>query len=336
MRGLALLMLVTVLACEAAAERVALPGGVFRMGGDDALARPDEQPPHPVRVGAFTIDATEVTNAQFAAFVEDTGYVTTAEQAVDWNTLKATLPPGTPRPAPELLAPGGLVFRAPERPVDLRRWDQWWAWVPGAQWRHPTGPGSGIAGLEDHPVVQVSHTDAAAYAAWAGGRLPTEAEWEYAARGGLLAKLNVWGDAPIDATRANTWQGDFPRDDTGADGFTATAPVRTYPPNGFGLFGMAGNVWEWCADAYDPRAYAARDREAPTANPRVTAAALPAGTPLMRVQRGGSFLCNDAYCASYRPSARMPCTPDTSSNHTGFRCVFDTPDPYPLAPTRTP
>ena len=304
-----------------------IPGGVFRMGGDDPLARPDESPVHEVRISGFWIDATEVTNRQFAAFVDATGYRTVAERPVDWESLREQLPPGTPKPDAALLAPGSLVFVPPTGPVDRREVGAWWRWTPGASWRHPEGPGSTIEERADHPVVHVAWEDAVAYAAWAGKRLPTEAEWEFAARGGLDGAVNVWGDEPVDPLRCNILQGRFPDGDTAEDGFAGTAPVGSFPANGFGLHDMAGNVWEWCADRYDAGAYARRaGAGSPVVDPvgpdRSVDPRMPHAADT-RVQRGGSFLCHDSYCASYRPSARMSATPDSAMPHLGFRCVAD-------------
>jgi len=305
-----------------------VPGGEFRMGSADPLARADELPVHRVRVDGFWIDRTEVTNAQFAEFVAATGYKTVAERPVDWEEMKKQCPPGTPRPADEMLQPGALVFTPPDHPVDLRAYGEWWSWTLGASWRHPEGPGSSIEGREGHPVVHIAFEDALAYCAWAGKRLPTEAEWEYAARGGLDGSVNVWGDEPVDATRCNIWQGHFPDRNTGEDGFARTAPAGSFPANGYGLYDMAGNVWEWCGDLYRPDTYARRMLEVGpdgvTANPIGPKSSLDPrnpDAPETRVHRGGSFLCNDSYCASYRPSARMSCTPDTGMSHLGFRCV---------------
>ena len=307
-----------------------VPGGVFAMGGTDALARPDESPVHRVRVDGFWMDATEVTNAQFAKFVDATGYVTVAERAVDWEELKKQVPPGTPKPEEALLAPGSLVFTPPDGPVDLRRYERWWSWTLGADWRHPEGPGSTIDGRGDEPVVHVAFEDASAYAAWAGKRLPTEAEWEFATRGGLAEKVNAWGDGPVDATRCNIWTGRFPDRNTAEDGFAGLAPVKSFPANGYGLYDMAGNVWEWCSDLYRPDAYAlaaeAAGADGVVENPTGPGESVDPRNPYapeMRVQRGGSFLCNDSYCASYRVSARMPGSPDTGASHVGFRCVRD-------------
>jgi sulfatase modifying factor 1 len=234
-----------------------VPGGEFTMGTDDPDAAPAERPAHRVRVDGFWLDVTEVTNAAFRRFVEATGYTTTAERPVDWEQLRRELPPGTPRPPDDRLAPGSLAFTPPGRPVPLDDQAAWWRWAPGASWRHPEGPGSSIAGKDDHPVVQVSWDDALACANWAGKRLPTEAEWEFAARGGLDRKAYTWGDVlqPGDRPLANTWQGCFPDRNTGADGFDRTAHVRSFPPNGYGFYDMIGNVWEWCSDWYRPDAY---------------------------------------------------------------------------------
>lgn len=301
-----------------------IPGGEFTMGSDHPLGRPDELPMHRVRVSGFWIDKTEVTNAQFRKFVDTTGYKTTAEQAVDWDELKKQLPAGTAKPPPETLMPGSMVFNPPDRRVQLDDIRAWWTWVPGADWQQPIGPHSSIEGLDDHPVVHVSWDDAFAYSEWAGKRLPTEAEWECAARGGLDQKPFVWGDAPLSQTdpQANIWQGEFPFRNTRADGYVATAPVGSFDPNGYGLFDMPGNVWEWCSDWYRPDIYKER-KGTVTDNPRGPETSFDPRRPTMpqRVQRGGSFLCNDSYCASYRPAARMPGSPDTGMSHVGFRCV---------------
>jgi sulfatase modifying factor 1 len=299
---------------------VLVPGGEGTMGSDAADAAADERPAHRVRVKAFWMDATEVTNAQFRAFVQDTGYRTVAERPIDWEVLRRQLPPETPRPSEDRLKPGSLVFMPPSGPVSLDDVQAWWTWTPGADWQHPEGPGSSIADRMDHPVVHVALEDAQAYAQWAGKRLPTEAEWEWAARGGLPSARFVWGDAPPDPSRCNIWQGSFPSRNTREDGFEGTAPVGSFPPNGFGLFDMAGNVWEWCADAYRPDAYARRSLHEPAVDP-IESATDPLVDP--RVLRGGSYLCSDAYCTGYRPAARMHSSPDSALGHTGFRCVRD-------------
>ncbi len=305
------------------AGMVWIPAGEFTMGEQGPIARADERPTHRVRVDGFWMDRTEVTNAEFRRFVEATGYVTTAERAPDWEELKAQVSPGTPKPPDELLVPGSLVFVTPQKPGSLRDASRWWAWTPGADWRHPTGPDSSIDGMDEHPVVHISWDDAQAYCRWAGKRLPSEAEWEYAARGELEAKIFTWGDAPINPRRANTWQGRFPGENTGEDGFVTTAPVGSFPANGYGLLDMAGNVWEWTADWYRHDTYAKRGGAGVTLNPTGPDTPLDPMEPRVpkRVQRGGSFLCHASYCASYRPAARMKASPDTSLMHTGFRCV---------------
>jgi formylglycine-generating enzyme len=327
---------------QSPAGMVWIPGGEFEMGSVDALARPDERPIHLVRVDGFWMDTTEVTNAQFAEFVRATNYVTVAERAVDWEELKKQLPPGTAKPDDRMLQPGSLVFTPPDHPVDLRRFDQWWSWTTGASWQHPRGPDSSIEGRDNFPVVHVAYEDALAYCKWAGKRLPTEAEWEFAARGGLSKKVNVWGDEPVDARRANTWQGHFPDKNTAEDGFERAAPVGSFPANGYGLHDMAGNVWEWCSDLYRPDTYARQMLLAgkgavivDPAGPERSLDPRNPNAPESRVHRGGSFLCNDSYCASYRPSARMAAPPDSGMEHLGFRCVKSA-SPSADAPTSQP
>jgi formylglycine-generating enzyme required for sulfatase activity len=301
-----------------------IPGGEFTMGTDSDLGWPDERPAHRVRVDGFWMDETEVTNAQFRAFVEATGHVTTAEKPPSVEEVLRQSPPGTPPPPREVLVPGSLVFTPPGGQVSLKDFSQWWKWTPGASWRHPEGPGSGIEGKDDHPVVHVSWDDAVAYARWAGKRLPTEAEWESAARGGLANQPYVWGDEPFRAEdpQANLWQGEFPSRNTALDGFERTAPVKSFPPNGYGLYDMAGNVWEWCGDWYERDLYHGRAGQV-TVNPQGPERPHDPARPFLpqRVQKGGSFLCNDSYCSRYRPSARHGCTPDTGMSHVGFRCV---------------
>jgi formylglycine-generating enzyme required for sulfatase activity len=306
-----------------------IPGGEFTMGTDSELGWADEKPPHRVRVDGFWIDTTEVTNAQFRGFVEATGYVTTAEKAPVLEEIMKQLPPGTKPPAKESLVPGSMVFTPPKGAVNLKDFSQWWAWTPGADWRHPEGPSSNIGGRENHPVVHVSWDDATAYAKWAGKRLPTEAEWEFAARGGLDRKVYTWGDeAPSERRHlANIWQGEFPHHNTAADGYPRTAPVGSFSPNGYGLFDMAGNVWEWCSDWYDREAYSHRIARPVTVNPTGPLQTRDPQHPYepRRVQRGGSFLCHASYCLRYRPSARHGTSPDSGMSHAGFRCVM-TPD----------
>lgn len=310
----------------APAGMVWVPGGQFTMGSDTPDARPDERPLHPVKVSPFWMDATDVTNAQFRKFVEATHYVTTAERKPDWEEMKKQLPPGTPKPPDEQLVAASIVFHAPAGPVPLNDISQWWAWVPGADWRHPEGPNSNIDGKDDYPVVQVSWDDAAAYAKWAGKRLPTEAEWEFAARGGLEGKKYLWGDDdPTDTGPAhcNIWQGEFPYHNTGHDGYLASSPVHAFPPNGYGLYDMAGNVWQWTADWYRADTYATEAAQGTVTNPTGPPTSLDPDEPYTpkRVTRGGSFLCHASYCSSYRVAARMKTSPDSATNHTGFRCV---------------
>ncbi len=307
---------------------VSIPGGEFVMGSPEPGSMANEQPSHRVRIAPFWLDEHEVTNSEFRAFVEATNYVTIAERKPDWEELKATLPPGTPRPAEELLVPGSLVFTPPEGPVPLENAALWWRWVPGACWKHPEGPGSSLHGRDDHPVVHVSWDDAAAYARWAGKRLPTEAEWEYAARGGQAGKRFTWGDAPPqDESRlANIWHGEFPHKNTRADGFDRTSPVKTFPPNDMGLYDMAGNVWEWCSDWYRADAYTL-GRGATLDNPPGPSESFDPNEPNApkRVTRGGSYLCHVTYCESYRPAARRGTAPDTGLSHVGFRCARSKP-----------
>lgn len=311
-------------------------GGAFSMGSTHPLARRDESPIHRVKVDGFWIDKTEVTNAEFTRFVEATGYETTAERAPTIEEIMSQLPPGTPPPKQEDLVAASLVFTPPDHEVPLTAVAAWWRWKPGANWRHPEGPGSSIENRMDHPVVHISWYDAVAYAEWAGKRLPTEAEWEYAARGGLDGEPFTWGDAPLsdEEPQTNIWQGRFPMKNTELDGYVHTAPVGTYAPNGYGLVDMAGNVWEWTADWYRPDTYAihksALDKAGADAieNPKGPPASKNPNEPygIHRVQRGGSFLCSDSYCASYRPSARMPGSPDSGASHIGFRCVVSGPE----------
>jgi formylglycine-generating enzyme len=303
-----------------------VPGGEFTMGTDSNLGWPDEKPAHRVRVDGFFIDMTEVTNAQFRKFVQERKYVTTAEKPPSLEDIMAQLPPGTEPPPKEKLVAGSLVFKMTAGPVNTRDFSQWWHWVPGADWRHPDGPGSNIDGKDDHPVVQVSWDDAVAFAKWAGKRLPTEAEWEFAARGGLDNKPYAWGDDKPGANgkwQANIWQGEFPYKNTAEDGFERTAPARSFPPNGFGLYDMSGNVWEWCSDWYDRDLYRSRAGKL-AVNPMGPSKSNDPQHPFepRRVQKGGSFLCNDSYCSRYRPSARQSSTPDSGMSHVGFRCVL--------------
>lgn len=325
---------------DSPAGMVLIPGGSFTMGSDAVDAYANEKPSHEVTVRSFYLDITPVTNADFARFVEATGYLTEAERAVDWEEMKKQVPAGTPRPPDDVLQPGSLVFRPTDGPVDLRQMGQWWHWTHGASWRHPEGPGSTITGREEHPVVHIAFIDAQAYARWAGKRLPTEAEWEYAARGGLENQRYAWGNEEVPAGQrmVNRWTGDFPYRNDGADGFTGTSPVGSFPANGYGVFDMGGNVWNWCSDLYRADTFAARaGQPAACLNPggphttageqRMPGDPSPPMVPgaIRRVVKGGSFLCHPDYCESYRPSARRGLEPDTGTSHVGFRCAMDVP-----------
>jgi formylglycine-generating enzyme required for sulfatase activity len=292
--------------------------GAFRMGSDAHY--PEEAPVHAVSVDGFWIDRFQVTNSQFAAFVEATGYVTVAERPLDPADF-----PGAPA---ENLVPGSMVFTMTHGPVDLRHLNLWWRWTPGASWRHPEGPGSSIDDRSDHPVVHVAYEDAEAYARWAGKRLPTEAEWERAARGGLDGASFVWGDEPEQPGErlANFWHGDFPwRHD---EGYGSTASVGSFPANGFGLYDMAGNVWEWTDDWWSPRhpdeVEGSCCTGVPSPRPTMEGSYDPAQPQFKiprKVVKGGSYLCADSYCQRYRPAARRPQMVDTGMSHVGFRCA---------------
>ncbi len=297
-----------------------ISGGTFRMGSADFY--PEERPVHPVTVDGFWMDEHPVTNAEFARFVEDTGYATVAERAPD--------PADYPGIDPSLLVPGSLVFRRPPHRVSLSDHRAWWAYVPGASWRHPEGSKSMLEAREAHPVVHMAYEDAEAYAAWAGKTLPTEAEWEYAARGGLDGARYVWGDEPVWEGRlmANTWQGEFPWQNLKEDGYEGTSPVGSFPANGYGLFDMAGNVWEWTSDYFRPRHPEEPAKTCCTPrNPRVEAPAqsVVSGSPDAHIPRkvvkGGSHLCAPNYCLRYRPAARQGEAVETSTSHIGFRCI---------------
>ena len=303
---------------------VLIKGDTFLMGSNDSEGNPDESPVHEVKINSFWIDITEVTNLQFKEFVDATGYVTTAEMKVDWNELKKDLPPYTPKPDDSLLVPASLVFKKNENITNLNNHNQWWNWVKGANWRHPGGEGTTIDGKDNHPVIHVSWFDAMAYAEWKGRRLPTEAEWEFASRGGLKNNKYSWGNDPNLSKYANTWEGTFPKNNIKIDGFESTSPVKSYPPNNYGLYDMSGNVWEWCSDLYNYNYYSTLSNIIAD-NPKGPEISFDPNEPYSekRVIRGGSYLCSKSYCTGYRNSMRMKSTPDTGSMHTGFRTVKD-------------
>lgn len=304
-----------------------IPAGSFTMGGRSDQAYEDEFPRHDVKVSAFYMDETEVTNAQFSAFTESTGYITIAERDVDWEEMKSQVPEGTPRPPDSVLMAGSLVFQKTSQPVNLRDYAQWWKWTTGANWRQPEGPGSSIEGRMDYPVVHIAFEDAQAYAKWAGKRLPTEAEWEWAALGGNSDNKYPWGNESVENAydKANFWQGLFPYENQLADGFEGSSPVKSFQANGYGLYDMAGNVWEWCQDKYDTRSYLKDKNKGLVNNPTGSDRYYDPREPLSpkHVIRGGSFLCNDSYCSGYRTARRMSSSRDSGFNHTGFRCVKD-------------
>ena len=321
---------------------VLIPGGEFVMGSDAEYAFPNERPAHRVKVKPFFLDIYPVTNAEFSKFVKATGYVTLAERAVDWEEMKKQVPPRTPKPPAEVLAPGSLVFQPTTGPVNLRDLSVWWRWTHGASWSHPEGPSSSIAGRENHPVVHIAWEDANAYAAWAGKRLPTEAEWEFAAAGGNEGQRYSWGneERPGGRFMLNRWTGQFPYRNDASDGFAGTSPVGSFPTNGYGLYDMGGNVWNWCSDIYRADAFAERSQSGEIccdpAGPKTTQGEkVIRGDPSpptvpgaeRRVTKGGSFLCHPDYCESYRPSARRGTPPDTGSSHVGFRCAKDVAQP---------
>ena len=296
---------------------VLIPGGTFRMGSAEFY--PEEQPVHERTVEPFLIARREVTNAHFDRFVAATGYVTVAERPLDAALF--------PELSDDERVPGAMVFTATEGPVDLTDWRNWWRWETGADWRHPEGPDSDIVGRMDRPVVQVAYEDAVAYAAWAGARLPTEAEFEFAARGGVEGSRFAWGDEPFPhgKAQANTWIGRFPYDNHGRFG-ASVAPVGSYPANGYGLYDLIGNVWEWTSDYYAPR-HTVPGQPAVDAGARPNllgaASAEPGSTIPRRVLKGGSYLCSPEYCLRFRPAARSPQSEDTATTHIGFRCAAD-------------
>ncbi len=300
-------------------DMVRVPGSAFTMGSDDFY--PEERPARSVDVDGFLIDEHPVTVAEFRRFVKGTGYVTVAERAPEASEY--------PGADPDLLVPGSLVFDPPDHPVDLRVPSKWWTYLPGAQWRHPQGHQSTLHGRERHPVTHVTSQDAEAYATWIGKELPTEAEWELAARGGLSGATFVWGEefAPKGKMMANTWQGEFPWQNLVTDGFEGTSPVKSFPPNGYGLFDMAGNVWEWTSDYYATTPTSEHaccvPRNPRSASPEASLVTDQPGAHIPRkVIKGGSHLCAPNYCLRYRPAARQSEAIDTSTSHIGFRCIL--------------
>lgn len=291
----------------------------------DSYAMPREKPAHEVTVDGFFMDITEVTNKQFKAFVDATGYVTVAERPIDWEIMKKDLPEGTPKPADSVLQPGSLIFNKNVNVVaGMSNYSQWWTWKIGANWKHPEGPNSTIDNKDNYPVVHIAYEDALAYCKWANRRLPTEAEWEAAAQGSSENQIYTWGNDPeVLNEKANTWQGIFPIKNESKDGFELIAPVKSYPPNSIGIYDMLGNVWEMTSDLFNVNYYNELGTSKPIVNPKGAREAFSPSNPYQkeRVIKGGSFLCHASYCASFRISARMGMSPDSGSDHTGFRTV---------------
>lgn len=303
-----------------------IPSGTFLQGAQpqDKMAMEHEKPQHSVSVNGFFMDITEVTNAQFSKFVEETNYITIAERKVNWEDMKNQLPKGTPKPHDSILKPGSLIFKKTKKPVpNLYDFSQWWHWAIGTNWKQPNGPNSNLNGKDNHPVVHISYLDAQAYCKWAKKRLPTEAEWEYAARGNNKNTTYSWGnDVSKLSEKANSWEGIFPVKNSLNDGFERTAPVKSYPPNNFGLYDMAGNVWEFTQDWYNVNYYNQLKNKL-TTNPQGATKAYNPNNPYLKekIIKGGSFLCNASYCANYRISSRMGSSLDSSAEHIGFRTV---------------
>lgn len=304
-----------------------IQGGTFVMGTDEQQAYDHERPAHQVKLKGFWMDETEVTNAQYKAFVDATGYITVAERKPAWKDLQKQSPPGTPPPPDSVMVPGALVFNPPKEPVMLNDYSQWWRWLPGTDWKHPEGPDSNLEGRMQFPVIHVAYEDAKAYCNWAGKRLPTEAEWEFASRGGAEQQRYAWGNDLKHKGRfmANTFQGSFPNYNSAEDGFERLAPVKSFPANAYGLYDMIGNVWEWTSDWYDVNYFEELARSAVSVNPQGPEKPFDPNEPyaIKRVSKGGSFLCADDYCVNYRPSARQGTAFDSGMSNLGFRCVRD-------------
>lgn len=302
-------------------------GKTFTKGAkaNDNLAMMGEKPAHQVTVDGFFIDITEVTNKQFKAFIDDTGYITVAERPVDWETMKKELPKNTPKPHDSILKPGSLIFnKNVNTVVNMANYNQWWTWKIGANWQHPEGPNSSIKNKDNYPVVHIALEDAQAFCNWAKRRLPTEAEWESAAQGNLINSIYTWGNNPdILNDYANTWQGTFPTKNKSIDGFEFIAPVKSYTPNSIGVYDMLGNVWEITSDAFNSNYYKDIDKSKPLINPKGATTFFNPNNPYQKeiIMKGGSFLCHVSYCASFRISARMGMSLDSGSDHTGFRTV---------------
>lgn len=306
---------------------VFIPGGTYTLG-TPTPGKFDESASYDVKVDGYWIDETEVTNVQFREFVDATGYLTVAERPVDWEEIKKQLPPGTPKPHDSILEPGSLIFE-PGEVANLYDISQWWKWENGADWQHPHGPGSSIEGKDNHPVVHIAFEDAQAYAEWAGKSLPTEVQWEVASLGGENPRVFTWDDIQEGGTYfANFFQGVFPYGNSESDGYRYSAPVKSYPPNGYGLYDMVGNVWEWTSDWYRQDTHSQNKIASQTRgciNPNGPSSSFDPQDPSVpkRVTKGGSFLCSDEYCSNYRPSSRMATAYDSGQEHLGFRCVVN-------------
>lgn len=304
-----------------------IPGGEFTMGTDETEAYEHERPAHAVKVKGFWMSATEVTNKQFKKFVDVTGYKTVAERKPTWDELSKQLPPNTPRVHDSLLVAGSLVFIPPDYTITVNDYSQWWIFIPQADWQRPEGPQSNLDERWDHPVVHIAYEDALAYCKWSGERLPTEAEWEFASRGGKQRTRYSWGSElkPQGASMANIFQGSFPSRNLIEDGFERTSPVKSYPANEYGLYDMIGNVWEWTNDLYDINYYKTLSQNPVSENPAGPSQSFDPGEPYTtkRVTKGGSFLCAGDYCTNYRPSARQGSAVDSGSSNIGFRTVRD-------------